>query len=441
MPDIVTSRTFADGEKNITAAKLNDIVGSSVIQPAFVSSKPATSTVAPTDNLLVLQAAGGTYAKAPFQTIIDSVNANLNTNAAIWSARLRSFNAIGNPTFEVDQRNVGNAVANVGPGVYTIDRWFKGGSGTYQVAMQQNSSGAGSVVPGTNYRISSKYFATTLTTAQPTLAAGDFLVVRQMPEGIQLRELINDVHSLQLLVNSSVAFSFSIAIRDPALAHSFVHLCTIPTASVWTMIQIPNIPVFPAAGNWSIFPGAQGYDISITLACGSTYIAPAADSWQNGNFLGAPGMGNFVASPVNSTFSIGFIQHEPGALCSTAMDLDFSRNLDSCLRYYQKTYDYDLAIGTANANADVAISQYSTTLAFGYNRFHKPMAKIPTVTIYNVTTGAANSVRQTAGVTDYAVSSVNNTGKAGFPSITFAATPAIVAGSSIRCHYTADTGW
>jgi hypothetical protein len=68
------------------------------------------------------------------------------------------------------------------------------------------------------------------------------------------------------------------------------------------------------------------------------------------------------------------------------------------------------------------------------------MAKIPTVTIYNLSTGAANSLRQFGGAVDYAVSAVNGIGKAGFASITTAATAAIGAGSSVRLHYTADTG-
>src|SRR4029077_7860842 len=41
----------------------------------------------------------------------------------IWSARLRSFNAIGNPTFEVSQRNAGNSVSNPSSGAFVIDRW------------------------------------------------------------------------------------------------------------------------------------------------------------------------------------------------------------------------------------------------------------------------------------------------------------------------------
>ena len=57
MADIVTSRVFVDGEKGITAAKLNDIVASSVIQPAFYTSKPTAGTADPADIALILKVA------------------------------------------------------------------------------------------------------------------------------------------------------------------------------------------------------------------------------------------------------------------------------------------------------------------------------------------------------------------------------------------------
>jgi hypothetical protein len=307
MADIVTSRTFVDGEKNITAQKLNDIVASSVIQPAFVSAKPSTSTVAPTDNLLVLTAAGGTYAKAPFQTIIDSVNANLNTNAAIWSVRLRSFQALGNNTFEVDQRNVGNTVANAANNTFIQDRWLIGKSGTMAYSVGRSSAALPDVVvPGTNFRISNAFLRVTLTTAQASLAATDYTQIYQNVEGCQWRELSNDVHSISLLVRSSVAgLTFGVALRDSAPTKTLTKLCTIPSANTWTLITLPNLPVWPA-GNFSSAPGAIGYTLSIVLAAGSSQMNSANDTWQTIAALGAVGQSSFANSPVNSTFDIAY---------------------------------------------------------------------------------------------------------------------------------------
>src|SRR5206468_12857107 len=121
VPDITTTRIFSNAEQGITATKLNDIIAGSSVQPAFYSNKPVASTVDPPDTLLVLKAAG-TYAQAPFSTVISSVSSQLpSSDPEIWSVRLRSFNAVGNPNFEVDQVNIGAAVANINGSC--MDRW------------------------------------------------------------------------------------------------------------------------------------------------------------------------------------------------------------------------------------------------------------------------------------------------------------------------------
>src|SRR5258705_6505728 len=123
MADIITTRVFTDGEKGITAAKLNDIVASSAIQPAFVSTKPTASTADPADTMLLLKAAG-TYAQVPFSTVVSSVNTQLpSSDAEIWSVRSRSFSSLGNGNFEVDSRNIGGTLTNPANAISLCDRW------------------------------------------------------------------------------------------------------------------------------------------------------------------------------------------------------------------------------------------------------------------------------------------------------------------------------
>ena len=281
MADLVTSRIFTDGERGITAQKLNDIVGSSVIQPAFYTSKPTAGSADPADIALILKA--GAYAQVPISTLAGSA-----TQAQIWSTRLRSFTAsIGNAKFEVDQRNAGGALVNPSNGTFLLDRWSVSRAGTMGINTQQVNLGISPnlVVPGTSFQISKNYLSSVLSTQQASLGAGDVWQLQQIVEGPTLRELVSDVTSFSLLVSSSVAgLKFSVAIRDSGPAtKSLVKLCTIPTASTWTLIQLPNLPVFPS-GNFSLNPGAVGYVIDICLAAGSTWMSPAADTWQNGHF-------------------------------------------------------------------------------------------------------------------------------------------------------------
>lgn len=439
MSDIVTSRIFSDGEKGITAAKMNDIIGGASIQTAFYSAKSTASTADAADTLLLLKAAGS-YAQAPVSTFATSLLPLLpDPNPNIWSQRLKSFNAIGNPNFEVDQRNCGSLIS--APNGMVIDRWGSTNAGTLAVSGRQ--IGENVLLPGTNFMISRSLWRYTLTTQQASLGAGDFLRFFQYVEGPQFRELAGDVTSISLLVRSSVAgLKFSAMIQDSPATRTLVKLATIPTANTWTLIQFPNLPVI-SGGNFAVPPGLVGYFLQITPAAGSTFIAPAADTWQTGNFMGAPGMSNFAANPVNSTFDIAFIQHEPGPLCSTFQDLSFSSNLDSCLRYFSKSYSYAVKPGTADNNGSIIVPP-NPVVSFGGAylgiRFPKIMATTPAVSCWSPATGGGGYIRDIGNSTDRAITGVLYNNDSGFGGWTFSGV-ASTPNPYYNYHYTADTGW
>jgi hypothetical protein len=440
MPDITTTQIFSDGEKGITSTKMNNIIANSVIQPDFVLNKPTSSTLDPTDQLLEVKGSGA-YARITGSQLVSSVSSQVDATPQIYSVRLRSFNAIGNPTFEVDQVSCGNSITAQAKG---IDRWTYFKTGTMGASAGQiDLAGSNVVVPGTNFSISQKCYRITLTTQQASLAAGDNLFLQQFIEGPMMRELILDVTSLSVIVRSTVAgLKFGIALRDGGTtpAKTLPKLCTIPNANTWTLISLANLPSFVAAGGGTFnqTPGNVGYLLDITLAAGSTITAAANDTWQTGNFIGALGQSNFAASPVNSTFDIAFVQHEPGAVCTTPMDCPFTQNYDACLRYFQKTYGYATGLGTVTSNGARSFISFAQTAAFGPVSFFKPMAKIPTVTFYNHATGAANSVQDQNG-TAHASVVANNINDNSFLYIGYAT--ATINSCGVYAHYTADTGW
>jgi hypothetical protein len=169
-------------------------------------------------------------------------------------------------------------------------------------------------------------------------------------------------------------------------------------------------------------------------------MAPANDTWQTGNFIGAVGQSSFVAQAVNSTFDIAFVQHEPGSVCSTSIDCPFTQNLDDCLRYYTKSYMYGTLPGATGAGAGCAtIPVFAASHAYGWVPYKKVMAKLPTVIGYSSVTGAANAVRdQNAGVDRATTGPIANS-DAGFSGFTISTTNA--ANAYMQIHYTADTGW
>lgn len=357
----------------------------------------------------------------------------------IWAMRLRSFNAVGNPNFEADHANVGGTLTNPANNVRISDRWFVSKSATLTAVVATVDQPTVSIkIPGTNFVISRSQQLVSVSTAQATLAAGDYWMFLQNVEGPQWRELSGDVHSVSVLVYSSIApLTFAVKISDSPVTKSLVNLLTVSVANTWTLLTLPTLPAFPS-GNFTISPGVTGYQIGICLACGTTYQAPATGTWQTGNFLGAAGMTNFLAS--GNFLYCAFVQHEPGPLCTTLIDNPFTQNLDECLRYYDKSYAYAAAPGTISNNG----FQMVYNVVAGVNttpntstRFAKRMAKVPTVTIYNRITGAANSID--AGGTNYPVSSVPNVNEISIPQI--ALSTGLPANTAGYFHYVADTGW
>ena len=245
-----------------------------------------------------------------------------------------------------------------------------------------------------------------------------------------------------MLVRSSVAnLKFGLALRSPDATRSLTKLCTLPSANTWTLIPLANLPIW-SGGNFNTATGVSGYSIDINLAAGASYLSPANDTWQNGNFIGAVGQDNFAAQAVNSTFDIAFVQHEPGASCTTLIDCPFPQNLEECERYYQKTYQFGDKPGTANANGAAMIGPITTPnwgAVWAPISFKRTMAKIPTMTAYSPNTGAINTIRDVGNNADRAVAGVQNLGDSGFAG--FGITGQATTGNPYyQFHWVADTG-
>jgi hypothetical protein len=361
--------------------------------------------------------------------------------SSIWSVRLRSFNAIGNPTFECDQINVGSSFVLTGG--TKIDRWSTVKSGTMAATGQQIDAGAGGIViPGTNFAITSKFLRITLTTQEASLAAGDYLVVQQIVEGPFFRALMGDVHSAQVLVRSSVAgLKFGLSIRGPVSSptSSLTKLSPALVANTWTAVQFQNLPNFPSG--WPYTPGNAAYYLAIGLAVGSTYTSPANDTFQSAQYFGALGQSNFAASAVNSTFDIAFCQHEPGSQCTTLQDKPFTQNYDECLRYFQKSMPYGTQVSAASSTGQLVYlaTQVNSTSLTVYVPYVKPMAKSPALTAYS-NDGTINTVRDASFGANRGVTSFSTPSEKGYSGLNI--TGQSSTGNPLYAwNYTADTGW
>jgi len=357
----------------------------------------------------------------------------------ITAVRLRSFNAVGNPNFEVDQRMCGTSTPNVGAGVIIQDRWAGIKAGTLVASGQQMTGLV--TVPGTSFAISNNYLRTTITTAQASLGASDNLRLFQQVEGPALRELISDVTSLSLLVRSSVAnLKFGVALQSPTgTVYSLVKLATIPSANTWTSIPLANLPIWSASATWPLTAGNLGYILTISLAAGSSVTTSANDVWVATSAYGAIGQSNLAATN-GATFDVACVQHEPGAAATQFMDLDFQTNLIQCSRFYTKSYFYTTKAGTslggpAGVNGIVAAGNHPAM----HVPFKTIMAKTPTVTIYSPNTGAANNIYNYTAAADAAVAGTTGVSDCMFGGCFLSAPPGSAYWASFE--YVADTAW
>jgi hypothetical protein len=429
------------GALQVTAKSGNQVT---LLNPAPAPAIPAASTSsAGLMNLL----SGNTT------DFIDGTNHSQALSPVITSVRLRSYNALAsaNCNFEIDQKLCGTAVtlpANTDTWI-GIDRWFMENKNASTGAYTMQQISANVAVPGTSYLITRKILRATLTAAQATLGATDIVEIDVGIEGPFLRELVNDVHSISILCRSSVAnlkFGLAIAQLAQGAGNRYIlsKLCTLGAANTWTLITLPNLPVFPATGFGLDpgFPPNTGYYLGIQLAQGTSRTTSANDVWVSGaaGTWAAIGISNFSASPVGSTFDLAFVQHEPGPACTTLIDLDFQTNYDRCLRYYCKSYDYGMKPGTSTGSNVGTVSCFtgnSYASWWAYAPFPKPMAIAPTAVAYNMN-GTANQL--VSGGTTYTVSSIVLNTRALCNLLTSPAAPATSPPPG-QFHFTADTGW
>jgi hypothetical protein len=421
--------------------------------PANTNTGASTLTVSPLGSLAIVRAdgtactGGEILAGQTTQVVCDGTAFRIAGAAgvpAITAVRLRSFNAVGNPTFEVDQRLVGGLMSANGVN-WGQDRWI--GYNTTGVTPYFGSSIPQNItLPGTNFRITSGIANFNIqSVSKPSLAATDQTIIQQTIEGPMMRELMNDVHSISILAQTNVAggLKFGLILQDNGGTRSLAKLCTLPTPNVWTLIQLPNIPVWASGGAWSVAPGAMGYALIISVAAGSSQITSANDVWVNANVRGAIGMDNILSKPANSSLWLAFIQHEPGAQCTTLMDCPFTQNLTDCQRYYCKSIPYPNRPGAAASGVyafrGVAFGPWAVNPTFRTAAvFPKRMAKAPTAVLYSPTNGASNQIYidgnttyavTSTAVNDFEISQVSLTSSSGGTT------------GSMLFDYTADTGW
>ena len=214
-------------------------------------------------------------------------------------SRNMDSNMVDNPEFILSKR-----LFPTGLGGFPVDRWNHGAAGT-AVGNMANST---SVIP--DALDITHAGSITITTADASIAAGDYYQLVQAIEGYifavakfgttKPRDIV-----VSFWVRAAVAGTYCFSIRNSAATRSFVREYTVDTANTWKLItfKIPG----DNTGTWLTNTSA-GAVLTWALSCGSTFQTTAG-AWAAGNFIGSSNQTNLTAT-IGNTFYITGVKVE-----------------------------------------------------------------------------------------------------------------------------------
>lgn len=299
-------------------------------------------------------------------------------------------NIIINGNFNVKQVN-SNSLSTVGvPNLRFIDMWdLRLVSSAAVISVTSTDAGfAPTIAQSGTY--SAQSLEMVVTTPTSTIAAGDLAYINTRIEGYNWRIMAQQSMTLSFWVNSTLAGTYCIALRNSGEDRSYVSEYTISLANTWEK-KIIHIPASPSAGTWVYDNTGVGIDVIFTVMSGTTWRATPG-SWVSANAFSTANQVNWLASGGNF-FNLSQVQLEPGDTANPFEVLAYQQELLDCQRYYAKTFPITTPAGN-NAGTPGALT-YRTTVAGIHSQnltwvYPVIMRVAPTMTYYNPSANNSN---------------------------------------------------
>jgi hypothetical protein len=315
------------------------------------------------------------------------VNADkMTTSDGVSSSGLYGFkNRILNGQMVIDQRNAGASVATTTTATptYSIDRWAYQCSVASKFTVQQN---AGSVTLPAGFK---NYLGATVgASANVTVGAGDYFLLRQPIEGFNTADLGfgaagASTVTLSFWVRSSLTGTFGGSLENGASDRSYPFTYTISSANTWEQKSVTIAG--DTSGTWVGATNSSSMLVVFSLGMGSTYSGTAG-AWVAGNFLSATGAVKLIETN-SATFYITGVQLEKGSTATSFDYRPYGTELALCQRYYEKSF----AQGTAPAynqafNFTTGTVYVGTSISIPIIPFKVTKRAAPTMVMYGVST-------------------------------------------------------
>jgi hypothetical protein len=292
-----------------------------------------------------------------------SVDKITDSEGSVFSPSSALFrNRIINGDMRIDQRNAGAAVTT--NNAFPVDRFFVPFDTDGAFSAQQDSSAPAGFVNSLKF---------TTTTADATIGATQYAMVRQVIEGLNVADLGWGTASaktvtLSFWVRSSLTGTFGGSLQNNAEDRSYPFSYTISSADTWEQKTITVAG--DTTGTWLTTNG-RGIRLAWGLGVGSTYSGTAG-AWSATPSLYSVTGAVSVIGTLNATWYVTGVQLEVGSVATPFERRPFGTELALCQRYF-----YKHAEGSGNKAIAIGI-QYESSSIYFMVPFKVTMRAVPT---------------------------------------------------------------
>jgi len=340
--DVGTTVTAAQGSVN------TDKLADDAVTTAKIANDQVTTAKIADDQITTAKIANDQVTTAKIAD--DQITTAKIADDSIQS--LKNRNRIINGDMRIDQRNGGAAVTGLGgsAGVYSLDRFRNGFTATTaRYSIQQVAD-----APGGFYNS----LKVTITTDESSLAAGSASAIGQIIEGFNCYDIkttgAQKPTAFSFWVKSSKTGTFVVEFGDVPNARGVSATYTINSANTWEYKTI----AFPAdtGATWTASNASAGI-LQFMLFAGSDFTSGTLQttwaSYTNANRC--VGQSN-LADTNGATFYITGVQLEVGSVATPFEHEFYGQALQKCFRYYYKTDNLGVGIGTNSTSINVRTS-------------------------------------------------------------------------------------
>lgn len=347
-------------------------------------------------------------------------------------------NIVYNGEMKVAQRSASVTGIGATSGYFTLDRWYMFLQATAgRLTMAQVADGP----PGF-----ANCMKLTTTTADTSIAAGERLQLLQVFEGQDLQQLKKGTSSAE-----AVTVSFYVKANAAALYvcelldsdGSRMNTQSFAVTTDWNRIELTFVGDTASA---IVDDNTASLYLSIWLHGGSTFTGGtfASNTWAASTAANRFAVANrtSIFDATSRTFFITGVQMELGSIATDFESRSFSEELALCQRYYEKSYDYDVAVGATTyvgiqvAGGDAARTAGTSHISGNNVVFTVRKRDNPTIAGYDQAGNAGKSQRWQLGNhnTNNQNATIENAATRGF----FFYSSGTSNSTGVQMHFTAD---